>query len=73
MKGWSVWRCKQCGMTIYNAEDAKIPDNALEKIFSFKTVCNNLKGFEWPTVEYTHRCDAQTIGLCELIGWGKQE
>ena len=73
MKGWSVWRCKQCGMTIYNAEDAKIPDNTLEKIFSFKTVCNNLKGFEWPTVEYTHRCDAQTIGLCELIGWRKQE
>ena len=73
MKRWSVWRCKQCGMTIYNAEDAKIPDNAFDELFGLETVCNNLKGFELPTVKYTHRCDAQTIGLCEFIGWRKQE
>lgn len=73
MTRWSVWRCKQCGMTIYNAEDAKIPDNAFDELFGLETVCNNLKGFELPAVKYTHRCDAQTIGLCEFIGWRKQE
>jgi hypothetical protein len=26
-----------------------------------------------PTVKYTHRCDSQTIGLCDFIGWRKQE
>ena len=69
----SIWRCKQCGMTIYNAEDAKIPDNAFDELFGLETVCNNLKGFDLPTVKYTHRCDRQRIGLCEFIGWMKQE
>jgi hypothetical protein len=26
-----------------------------------------------PNVKYTHRCDSQTIGLCDFIGWWKQE
>lgn len=73
MKRCSIWHCKQCDMFIYNYEDAKIPDNAFDEIFSSKTVCNNLTGFDLPTVKYTHRCDAQTIGLCEFIGWRKQE
>ena len=73
MTRWSIWRCKQCGMTIYNVEDAKIASNAFDELFSLETVCNNLKGFDLPTVKYTHRCDAQTIGLCEFIGWRKQE
>lgn len=73
MKGWSIWRCKQCGMTIYNAENAKIPSNELERLFSLETVCNNLKGLDLPTVKYAHRCDPQTIGWCEFIGWRKQE
>lgn len=69
----SVWRCKQCGAVINNAEDAKILDNTFDELFSLKTVCNNLKGFDLPTVQYTHRCDSQTIGLCEFIGWRKIE
>lgn len=64
----SVWSCKQCGVVICNAKDAKIPDNAFDELFSLETVCNNLKGFDLPTVKYTHRCDPQTIGLCEFIG-----
>ena len=73
MKRCSVWRCKQCGMTINNAESAEIYDNTFGELFSSNTVCNNLTGFDLPTVKYTHRCDAQTIGLCEFIGWRKQE
>ena len=69
----SIWRCKQCGAVIYNTKDAKIPDSAFDELFGLETVCNNLKGFEFPTVKYTHRCDTQTIGLCEFIGWWKQE
>jgi hypothetical protein len=60
-------------VVIYNAKDAKIPDNAFDELFGFETICNNLMGFSLPTVKYTHRCDAQTIGLCEFIGWRKQE
>nr|DAR35880.1 MAG TPA: MqsA [Caudoviricetes sp.] len=33
MKRCSVWRCKQCGMVIYNTEDAKIPDDAFDELF----------------------------------------
>lgn len=69
----SIWRCKQCGVVIYNAKDTKIPDNAFDELFGFETICNNLMGFSLPTVKYTHRCDAKTIGLCEFIGWRKQE
>ena len=69
----SVWRCKQCGVVICNAKDAKIPDNAFDELFGLKTVCNNLTGFALPIVKYTHRCDPQTIGLCEFIGWRKYE
>lgn len=69
----SIWRCKQCGTIICNAKDAKIPDNAFDELFGLETVCNNLTGFSLPTVKYTHRCDPQTIGLCEFIGWRKYE
>ena len=64
----SIWRCKQCGVVIYNAKDAKIHDNAFDELFGLETICSNLMGFSLPTVKYTHRCDAQTIGLCESIG-----
>ena len=73
MKRCSVWRCKQCGLVIYNAESAKIYDNTFDELFSLNTVCNNLTGFDLPTVKYTHRCGSQTIGLCDFIGWRKQE
>ncbi len=73
MKRCSVWRCKQCGTVIYNAESARICNNTFDELFSSKTVCNNLTGFDLPTVKYTHRCDPQTVGLCEFIGWRKQE
>ena len=73
MKRCSVWRCKQCGLVIYNAESAKIYDNTFDELFSSNTVCNNLTGFDLPTVKYTHRCDSQIIGLCDFIGWRKQE
>lgn len=69
----SIWRCKQCGAVINNAEDAKIFDSTFDELFSLETVCNNLKGFDLPTVKFTHRCDPQTIGLCEFIGWRKYE
>lgn len=51
----------------------EIPDNAFDELFSLKTICNNLTGFNLPTVKYTHRCDPQTIGLCDFIGWRKYE
>ena len=73
MKRCSVWRCKQCGLVIYNNDSGKIYDNTFDELFSLNTDCNNLTGIDLPTVKYTHRCDQQTIGLCEFIGWRKQE
>ena len=62
-------QCTNCA----KVKDAKIPDNAFDELFGLETICNNLTGFSLPTVKCTHRCDAQTIGLCEFIGWRKQE
>lgn len=69
----SIWRCKQCGATIIWTKESKIPYKAFDELFDLPTVFNALTGLDSQNTKYTHRCDPQTVGLCEFIGWRKQE
>lgn len=76
MKKICVYKCKQCDAILDSNGFLILPENILDGIFESKE-----RGFVYklPINAYRtgyiaiHRCDPVTIGVCELIGWRKQE
>lgn len=73
MTSCSLWRCKQCGKVVRNTIDLKLSPVEINNILKSNGESISHFGPEMNSWKTFHKCDPQTIGLCELIGWSKTE
>ena len=65
----AIWRCKQCGAKIEDILDLKLSKEELDVLFETNGKAIFYLGSQ--NSKILHRCDPETIGLCEFIGWKK--
>lgn len=69
----AIWRCKQCEAKIEDVLDLKISKEEFDALFETNGKVISYFGSQTNNSKILHRCDPETIGLCEFIGWRKQE
>ena len=68
-----LYKCKQCGSVFSDNELKNLPDETVCELLSNTNENDAAKCAKFTRETIIHRCDPQTVGLCEFIGWRKQE
>lgn len=72
MKDYRVYRCKRCGQEITACHIEAYKTVQLKRILSAENDTIFIGNFIGGT-EAVHHCENNSIGICELIGWGAEE
>lgn len=72
MKKRALYRCKQCFATIADESDVRIDKDIVDLMFENEikeSEIGFIAKFKISDKIIIHRCDNNTVGLCEFIGW----
>lgn len=76
MKKCALYRCKQCLATMTDEEDVRINKDIVDWMFENEmeeSKIGFIAAFKISDKVLIHRCNDNTVGLCEFIGWRKYE
>lgn len=76
MKKCALYRCKQCFAIMTDEGDVGINKDVVDWMFKNETeeskICF-ISTFQISDKVLIHRCNDNTVGLCEFIGWKEIE
>jgi len=73
MRFCGLYKCKQCGSVFSTNELRDLPYVTVCELFSNANEVNAVKCVKVTREEIVHRCDPDTVGICEHVGWRKYE
>ncbi len=73
MSVYGIYKCKQCRAVFSSSELGNLPYKTVGELFARTSEANAIRYARITNEMITHRCDPENIGICELIGWRKQE
>lgn len=76
MKKCALYRCKQCFATMTDEEDVRINKDIVDWMFENEmeeSKIGFIAAFKISDKVLIHRCNDNTVGLCEFIGWKEIE
>lgn len=73
MRFYGIYKCKQCGSVFSTNELRDLPYETVCGLLSSKSEVDAVKFARETRESIIHRCDPDTVGICEQIGWRKYE
>ena len=76
MKKCALYRCKQCFATMTDEEDVRINKDIVDWMFKNEmeeSKIGFIAAFKISDKVLIHRCNDNTVGLFEFIGWKETE
>ena len=73
MRFCGIYKCKQCGSVFSTNELRDLPYETVYGLLSSTSEVNAVKFARETRETIIHRCDPDTVGVCEHIGWRKYE
>ena len=76
MKKCALYRCKKCFATMADEGDVRINKDIVDWMFENEmeeSKIGFIAKFKISDKVLIHRCDNNTVGLCEFIGWKEIE